>query len=472
MDRPNILFINTDQQTWNVVSAYGNPHVRTPHMDRLHRNGTSFMRSYCADPVCSASRASWMTGRYTSENGVCFNAGQMHEDIPDLGQILNRNGYDAVHCGKWHIGGRSMRDSFQNLYTGKRDIAAGGAEYYDRVSTHALIDFLDSRNSSKPFYLQIGLVNPHDICEYEHTHEFKAIPGPEAQGISPDALPPLPENFDYDERETVVQQVFRRGKQPLLHHRILNGIADWTDNQWRFLAWNHARFTEMADHQIGLILNALERSSFRDDTLIIFMADHGEANGQHRTFQKFALYEESIRVPTIVATLGDRLDVGSGRFDREHFVSGVDLLPTVLDYAAVDAPDDVQGRSLRPLLERGASDWPDYAYVESNYWGRAIITGRFKYVTEYRPTEPEDFIPPGPDPDALGLEQLFDLDNDPWETKNIASEPEFADAVASCRAKLLEHESRLVRQPLRDGSPRDRLIEWGDPLRQRWATSE
>ena len=76
MDRPNILFINTDQQTWNVVSAYGNPHVRTPHMDRLHRNGTSFMRSYCADPVCSASRASWMTGRYTSENGVCFNAGK------------------------------------------------------------------------------------------------------------------------------------------------------------------------------------------------------------------------------------------------------------------------------------------------------------------------------------------------------------------------------------------------------------
>ena len=112
------------------------------------------------------------------------------------------------------------------------------------------------------------------------------------------------------------------------------------------------------------------------------------------------------------------------------------------------------------------------AYVESNYWGRAIITGRFKYVTEYRPTEPEDFIPPGPDPDALGLEQLFDLDNDPWETKNIASEPEFADAVASCRAKLLEHESRLVRQPLRDGSPRDRVIEWGDALRQRWATSE
>ena len=219
MERPNILFINTDQQTWNVVSAYGNPHVRTPHMDRLHRNGTSFMRSYCADPVCSASRASWMTGRYTSENGVCFNAGLMHEDIPDLGQILNRNGYDAVHCGKWHIGGRSVRDSFQNLYTGNRDIAAGGAEYYDRVSTHALIDFLDSRNSSQPFYLQIGLVNPHDICEYEHTHEFKAIPGPEAQGFSPDALPPLPENFDYDERETVVQQVFRRGKQPLLTDR-------------------------------------------------------------------------------------------------------------------------------------------------------------------------------------------------------------------------------------------------------------
>ena len=104
-DKPNILFINTDQQTWNHVSAYGNPYVRTPNIDRLAANGISFMRSYCTDPVCAPARASWMTGLYTSENGVTFNGGSMHEDIPDLGQILTGSGYLAIHCGKWHVGG-------------------------------------------------------------------------------------------------------------------------------------------------------------------------------------------------------------------------------------------------------------------------------------------------------------------------------------------------------------------------------
>ncbi len=468
-DRPNILFINTDQHTWNALSAYGNTHIRTPHIDRLHRNGISFMRSYCTDPVCAASRASWMTGRYSSETGVPFNGGLMHEDIPDLGQILIRNGYDAIHCGKWHVDGRPVRESFHNLYIGQRDIGAGAAEYYDRVSTRAWVDFLERHDPAKPFYLHIGLVNPHDICEYQHNHEVKTIPGPVEQGLlAPEELPHLPENFAYDERETVVQQVFRRGDHPLIHHSIENGIRDWTELQWRFMIWNHHRFTEAADQQVGLILNALEGSRFRDNTLIIFMGDHGEAYGHHRTFQKFALYEESIRVPTIVASLGEQLDVQREVFGREHFISGADLLPTVLDYAGADPPGEVQGSSIRPLIEGRDVPWRDFVFVESNYWGRAIVTDRFKYVTEYRPKEEEDFVPPGPDESELGLEQLFDLEIDPWETRNLVGESELADVVADCRSKLLDHEAGLDRRPLREGPPQNKVREWGQALRNRW----
>ncbi|MCH2666666.1 MAG: sulfatase-like hydrolase/transferase, partial [Deinococcales bacterium] len=94
-ESPNVLFISTDQQTWDAVSAYGNPHVNTPNIDRLVEHGVSFMRSYCTDPVCAAARASWMTGLYTSENGVPFNGGLMHDDIPDLGQILEQDGIPA-----------------------------------------------------------------------------------------------------------------------------------------------------------------------------------------------------------------------------------------------------------------------------------------------------------------------------------------------------------------------------------------
>ena len=474
--RPNILFINTDQQTWDAISAYGNRHVSTPHIDRLHENGVSFMRSYCTDPVCAPARASWITGTYTSENGVPFNGGAMHPDIPDLGQILNGSGYVTAHVGKWHVDGRAMRESFRNLYIGKRQIGARGAEYYDRVSTHAAIDFLDRYDDPKPFFLELGLVNPHDICEYGHNHEHKTIPGPVEQGLlSPGDLPPLPENFDYDERETVLQQVMRRGDDPIMHAAIANGIRDWTPLQWRFMTWNLYRFVEAADQQIGLLLSALEHSRFRDDTLIIFSVDHGESHGRHRMFQKFTLYEESIRVPFIIASLGDHFGLPAGAFDHEHLVSGVDLLPTVLDYAGVDVPYGVQGVSLRPLAEGRDVAWRDFVYLESNYWGRAIATSRFKYITEYRPKDEEDFVPPGPDPDAIGLEQLFDLECDPWEKQNLAggpeyaAAPEYAGALADCRDKLFGFESRLRRRPLREGYPRTIVSGWGDRLRAAWA---
>ena len=106
--RPNILFINTDQQTWDALSAYGNRWLSTPHMDRLVASGTSFMRSYCTDPVCAPARTSWATGRYTSEAGVPFNGGHLHADVPDLGPLLRAGGYGAGAGGAGHHAGRGL----------------------------------------------------------------------------------------------------------------------------------------------------------------------------------------------------------------------------------------------------------------------------------------------------------------------------------------------------------------------------
>ena len=246
-----------------------------------------------------------------------------------------------------------------------------------------------------------------------------------------------------------------------MHAPIFNGIRNWTETQWRYLAWNHHRFVEAADQQIGLILNALDKSRFRDNTLIIFYADHGESKGRHRAFQKFSLYEESIRVPFIIAALSDKLDVPKNVIDTEHFISGVDLVPTVLDYAGIEVPGGVQGLSLKPLVElahrnvtlegkAGEMDaataaeeitWREFAYVESNYWSRAIITERYKYIMEYRPKKEEDFVPPGPDTDSLGLEQLFDLVDDPSETKNLVGDSHYDDVLADSREKLFSFEN-------------------------------
>ena len=154
--RPNIVFINTDQHTWDAVSAYGNPYLHTPNIDRLHHNGISFMRSYCSDPVCAPARSSWATGLYASEAGVPFNGGHLHDHIHDLGQVLNANGYNSFHCGKWHVDGRNVRESFNTLYFGRRANGAGGGEYHDSVSTHAVMDFLTTYEKEEPFYLQVG----------------------------------------------------------------------------------------------------------------------------------------------------------------------------------------------------------------------------------------------------------------------------------------------------------------------------
>ena len=472
--RPNILFINTDQHSWDALSAYGNPYLHTPNIDELHLNGTSFRRSFCTDPVCAAARSSWATGLYTSETGVPFNGGHLHPEIPDLGQVLNAGGYNAFHCGKWHVPGRDVRESFQTLYYGRRDIGAGGAAYYDSASTHAVADFLTSYDDNEPFYLQIGYVDPHDVCEYLHNHEEKRIPNPVEQGIiSEDALPPLPENFDYDERETVLHRVCRRVDDALIHAAILKGIRDWDALHWRYLRWNYYRFIEKVDAEIGRVLALLRATGLHENTLIIFSADHGESCGSHQMFQKFTLYEESVRVPFIVACLGDGIAVEKDQFDGTHFVSGVDLFPTVCDYAGIDVPEGVQGMSVRPLVERRNVPWRDYAYIESNYWGRAIVTEQYKYVTEYKPTSNntsavDDFSPPGPDAEQLGLAQLFDLQDDPGETENLAEDTTYSKVITACRDKLFAQEAKLHRQQIVHPSPKRVISNWGERLGSYW----
>ena len=468
-ERPNILFINTDQHSWNALSAYGNPYLHTPNIDLLHRNGTSFKKSYCTDPVCAAARSSWATGLYTSETGVPFNGGHLHAEIPDIGQTLNTGGYNVFHCGKWHVPGRNVRESFQTLYYGRHNIGAGGAAYHDSASTHAVASFLTNYNSDIPFYLQIGYIDPHDVCEYLHNHEEKHIPNPVEQGIlAEDDLPPLPENFNYDERETVLHRVCKRVDDALIHARILKAVRSWDELQWRYLRWNYYRFIEKVDAEIGRVISLLHQTSFYDNTLIIFSADHGEACGSHQLFQKFALYEESVRVPFIISCLGEGVSVKKDQFNDVHFVSGVDLFPTVCDYAGVDTPERCQGMSLRPLAEGNDVPWREYAYIESNYWGRSIVTDQYKYVTEYKPKVTEDFIPPGPDAEQLGLAQLFDRENDPFETVNLADVPDYQDVIKTCREKLLNQESKLNRQQIVHSGPKRVISNWGERLRNYW----
>ena len=215
-------------------------------------------------------------------------------------------------------------------------------------------------------------------------------------------------------------------------------------------------------------MSLLQQTDFVDNTLIIFSADHGEACGSHQLFQKFALYEESVRVPLIVSCLGEGIELQRDCFDNTHFVSGVDLLPTVCDYANVEPPTDSQGDSLRPLVEGKEVTWKDYVYIESNYWGRAIVTDQYKYITEYKPKSYEDYLPPGPNDAQLGLTQLFHRNTDPSETKNLADEPECKDIINACKIKLFSQEKRLNRRQIVQPRPQSVISNWGKRLQGYW----
>ncbi|TDF95501.1 sulfatase-like hydrolase/transferase [Paenibacillus piri] len=470
MSNPNILFISTDQHSYHALSAAGNRYVNTPHLDRLCENGVTFQRSYSTDPVCTPARTTWMTGRYSSETGVPFNDGILREDIPDLGAHLNRNNYYAAHIGKWHVDGRDVRQSFHTHYNGKRDIMAGGAEVYDHVTTHAAIDFLTSYNSKKPFYLQVNYINPHDICEYLHSHEFNDIPDLVRLGvIHEDELPPLPENFSYDENETVLQRVCRRMDGALIHDKIRKATTRWSDIQWRYYIWHYYRFIEKVDREIGNLLNVLEQTRYKDNTLIIFTSDHGEACASHRMFQKFTLYEESLRVPYIAACLGEGVSVAKRKAIKEHLISGIDYMKTICDYAGVEAPDGTHGRSLRPLIEgNDVVDWRKSVYVESNYYGRAIVTDRYKYVMEYMPNERDRDLPPNSLRNRIGLEQLFDLTADPGETCNLANDAAYKGVIVTMREELVEYEGKLGQRRIENFGAQAIIEKWSEEITSYW----
>ncbi len=445
MKKPNIIFINTDQQSYDAMSISGNRHLKTPNIDEIYANGFAFDRSYATNPVCVPARSSWATGLYTSELCEQFNGGCMPEDIIDIGQLLNANSYNCVHAGKWHVDGRDVRKSFHVLYYGNTNIGASGAEYFDTVTTHSTLDFLANYDDEKPFYLQLGYINPHDICEFQHNYEEKDLPDPVKQGvIKMKSLPSMPDNFGFDPDETMVLKTFRRSEDALIHSKIFKKTERFNDNEWRNLKYNYYRFIEKADMEIGHILSYIENSRYKDNTIIIYTRDHGDACGSHRMFQKFTCYEESVRVPLVISSFSDKFNIQKGESDKQHLVSGVDLFPTICDYAGVEIPLGVQGASLRPLVEQKDIPWREFVYIENNYWEVACVTDRYKYITEYIPKGTnEDFTPPNHKNSKNGYEVLYDFELDPGEMVNRASYDEYRGIKEHLRKLLFSQELKL-----------------------------
>lgn len=404
---PNLIFLNLDQLSHMALSCHGNPYVNTPNIDRLATRSVDFSKSYTPDPICCPARASWATGRFPSENNVVKNNRQLRKDLPDYGQWLGKNGYQTVHIGKWHVPGRSLDNSFQLVPHSSHP----QGEYGDNLIALSFEAFLNNRDKSRPFFAQIGLMNPHDCGnaarKAKHKFPFKELKH---------QLPPFPPNFDYDKREP--EQLKR------MHNGLLKFTEKWTEENWGHQAWMYYRMVEMVDANVGYILNVLENSEDYKNTVLIFTSDHGEANGHHRMLFKDNFYDTSTKVPTLISY---PKAFKNGRIDNKHLVSGLDFFPTLCEYAGIQPPKKLKGKSLKPILEKKDVKWRKYLHAQSKVQGRMVVDERYKFVRYY----------------GSSTRQLFDLLNDPYETQNLAFEAKYQSHCTRLEKEIDRHESTL-----------------------------
>ncbi len=412
--RPNIIMVSTDQWHAQAFSHYGNPWLKTPNSDRIFQRGTSFSRAYAADPVCAPARTSWITGRMPQEHRVIGNGFPILEGMPDFGQWFTANGYQTVHLGKWHTSNRNPGESF--------DINYGmhpAGQYADHSVAQMARSYLLDHDRAQPFLMHVALMNPHDICQVGCMRSNEG----RLPGISLDDLPPLPDNFTARPTESaVLNERVRRS-----HRR--SASFDWDETDWRLYRWMYYRYCEQVDASIGIVMDALEASGQADNTLVVYTSDHGEGLGHHGLYTKAFLYDSAARVP-FVACFPGRL--AEGAVDDRTFVSGVDLFPTFCDVAGIEPPPDLCGEN---FLEQHTSGERkrEALCAHASFGGRMIVDDTHKLIRY------ED------DPTV----QLFDLANDPGETRNIAEESPAR--VGQLQDALSDFEARLKPFPMPPG---------------------
>jgi arylsulfatase A-like enzyme len=357
------------------------------------------------------------------ETGVEENGRGIAAGMPTMGELFRNAGYQTVYGGKWHVPKPfEAPPHFEQLIGGH-----SFGERMDEPLAGACVNFL-SKQPKQPFLMVASFMNPHDICDWIRQH-----PGTRAHA-NITAYPPAPANMAVDQDEPEAMQFHRTEGYDLMSQAV--GIASqWKRDDVREYLHAYNRLVEKVDAQIDRVIAALRSTGLAENTLVVLTSDHGEGLGAHSWVQKAAFWEESAKVPFIVSGAGVRR---RGVIDTKTLVSGVDLLPTICDYAGTAVPEIVRGRSLRNAVESGEGGPPyvvsELLYGDASRAGRMLRTNRFKYVVFNSGARPE---------------QLFDLELDPGEVRNLARS-------AEARNVLLEHR-KLLNQWLERTADRFRI---------------
>ncbi len=423
--KPNVVFIMTDQQEYQMLSCMGNKWLSTPNIDRIASMGYRFENNYCANPVSMPSRFSLLTGHYASEVGVKENTTAFDKEkvlritsTDALGNLFLKAGYQTLYSGKTHLYGTKDLKEYGFTLTDS-DPYDGPAIYAEKM----LADY-GKVKQEKPFFLFLSFLNPHDIC-YKAGMD-KRFPDnlPEANAHETARLIALQKTLSPEEYKKQIPPAPTNlapinGELPDMVSMAAQG-RQWTDEQWDFYRWIYYRLTESVDRQIGRVLAALEKSGQLDNTIIVFTSDHGEMNESHKLITKNVMFEESQRVPLIFAGKGIKPNFA----DKKTLTcNGLDFLPTICDLVGIQSPKGLHGVSLKPYLT-GKGKTPDRKFIiTEDYNSVQIHDGRYKLTIYELPGNPE---------------MLVDLVANPSETINYANTPSYNDIKAKLKRLLME----------------------------------
>ncbi|MBL8848281.1 MAG: sulfatase [Planctomycetaceae bacterium] len=474
--RPNILFIFTDDHAAHALSCYGSRVNQTPNLDRIAEGGILFRNCFVTNSVCGPSRAVIQTGLYSHQNGFLRNGDRFNGAQRTFPKLLQTAGYQTAVIGKWHLGEHQPPQGFhysevligQGPYYNPvflRDERGDGQQvktpytgYTTDIITDRALDWLQhGRDPSKPFLL---------MCQHKAPHR-QWDPDPAHFSMFANADVPEPATLFDDwsgrgraahEQDMTIEHTLTERDLKLVPPSELNAeqLAAWNsfyqpqmdafraaNLQGRDLVrWKYQRYMQdylrciaSVDDNVGRVLDWLDETGLAQNTVVMYAADNGFYLGDHGWFDKRFMYEESLRIPFLVKWPGVT-DGGSGSTairENTDFVSNIDFAETFLDLAGVDVPDDMQGRSLVPVIEgRTPADWRTsfyYQYYEHSskrqwvhnvYKHYGVRTPQHKLIYYYEIDEWE----------------LFDLEQDPDELQNVYADPEYAAVVTDLSTEL------------------------------------
>ncbi|HPA46854.1 MAG TPA: arylsulfatase [bacterium] len=465
--RPNVLFIMADQYRGDCVGADGHPVIRTPNLDRIANEGVLFRNAYSSTPSCTPARSALLTGLGPWRNGM-LGYGQVAERYPiEKPRVLREAGYYTFAIGKMHWSPQRGPHGFHGMLLDESSrvesvdfrsdylswfmsqapnlqydaTGVGWNDYLSKAYVHderlhptywtgeSAVRFLNTYNRSEPFFLKVSFTRPHSPYDppqrfmdlYRDADIPKAAVGKWAERY----IPRSSDRFDIWHGDLGEEQV-RRSRQ------------------------GYYGSVSFIDEQVGRILEALEKRGWLEETLIVFTADHGDMTGDHHLWRKSYAYEASARIPMMLRWPSGLISAERGQ-RLDYPVELRDILPTFLEVASAPGAETLDGRSLLSLLRGETETWREYidlehdvCYDDSNHWN-ALTDGHFKYIFHAKD----------------GEEQLFNLDNDPNELVDIASDAAHQSELRKWRERMVEHLAERGEEWVKNGKlalrPKSRL---------------